>query len=320
MDNNDWSRRQFLVSVPCMMAGLALFADRAAAAQGQAVAVKWSSGTEAPKLKAPAHATDCHHHIYDPARFPYNPNAGLKPSPATVADYRMLQKRLGISRDVIVQPSTYGVDNRCLVDSLKQLGKSSRGIAVVNTNVTDAELKELNEAGVRGIRFNLAQGGGTTWEMIDPLVKKIMPMGWHIQIQADGAEIFAHKEILSRVPCQIVFDHLAHIPEPDGVKSPIFGMVADLMQKGKAYVKLSGFYYESKVGPPTYSDSVAVAQGYVKAAPERCVWGTDWSHPLNPENAKPDDALLFDLLLKVAPDKATRNRILVSNPAKLYGF
>ena len=320
MENNDWSRRKFLVTVPCMVAGLAASSRNAAAAGGKAMAVKWSSGTEAPKLKVPAHATDCHHHIYDPARFPYDPKAMLRPGPATVADYRMLQKRLGISRDVIVQPSTYGVDNRCLVDALKQLGKSSRGVAVVNTNVTDAELKELNAAGVRGIRFNLAQGGGTTWEMIDPLVKRIMPMGWHIQIQADGPEIFAHKDILSRVPCQIVFDHLAHIPEPDGVKSPVFRMVCDLLQKGNSWMKLTGFYYESKVGPPTYADSVAVAKAYVKEAPERMVWGTDWSHPLNPENAKPDDALLLDLLAQVAPDKAVRNRILVDNPAKLYGF
>jgi len=287
-------------------------------ASEQGVAVKWSAGTELPHLKVPMNATDCHHHIYDPERFPYDPNAMLKPLPGTVADYRMLQKRLGTTRNVIVQPSTYGVDNRCLLDSLKQFGKSSRGVAVVNTSVTDAELKQLDAAGVRGIRFNIAQGGGTTWEMIGPLVKRIMPLGWHIQIQADGLDILAHKEILNRVPCQVVFDHLGHVPEPDGVKSPVFAMISEMLHKGKGWVKLSGYYYETKVGPPTYSDSVAVASGYVKEAPERMVWGSDWLHPLQKE--KPDDALLLDLLATVAPNAATRNHILVTNPAKLYGF
>jgi D-galactarolactone isomerase len=320
MQNNDWSRREFMVSIPCMVAGMAALAHGLTKASGQGVAVKWSTGTELPHLKVPVNAADCHHHIYDPARFPYDPNAMLKPGAATVTDYRILQKRLGTTRNVIVQPSTYAVDNRCLVDALKQFGKSARGVAVVNTSVTDAELKELNAAGVRGIRFNLAQGGGTTWEMVDTLAKRIMPMGWHIQIQADGPEIFAHKEILNRIPCQIVFDHLAHVPEPDGVKSPVFGMVSDLLHKGKAWVKLTGFYYETKVGPPTYADSVALAIGYVKEAPERMVWGSDWPHPLNKDDAKPDDALLLDLFAKVAPSPATRNLILVTNSAKLYGF
>jgi predicted TIM-barrel fold metal-dependent hydrolase len=284
------------------------------------VAVKWSKGTELPQLKVPANATDCHQHIYDPARFPYDPKAMLKPGAATVADYRMLQKRLGTTRNVIVQPSTYAVDNRCLVDSLKQFGKSARGVAVINTSVTDDELKELNAAGVRGIRVNLAQGGGTTWEMIDPLAKRIMPMGWHIQIQADGPEIFAHKEILNRVPCQVVFDHLGHVPEPDGVKSPVFGMISEMLHKGKGWVKLSGFDDDTKIGPPTYADSVAVAAAYVKEAPERLVWGSNWPHPTQKDDNKPDDALLLDLLAKVAPSPATRNLILVTNPAKLYGF
>jgi predicted TIM-barrel fold metal-dependent hydrolase len=320
MQNNDWNRREFLASIPCMVAGASAFAHGDTKTSRQGVAVKWSSGTELPHLKVPANATDCHHHIYDPARFPYDPKAMLKPGEATVADYRMLQKRLGTTRNVIVQPSSYAVDNRCLMDALKQFGKAARGVAVVNTSVTDAELKELNTAGVRGIRFNLAQGGGTTWEMIDPLVKRIMPMGWHIQIQADGAEILAHKEILNGVPCQVVFDHLGHVPEPAGVKSPVFAMISEMLQKGKGWVKLSGFYYETKVGPPTYADSVAVAAGYVKEAPERLVWGSDWSHPLQKPDEKPDDALLLDLLAKVAPNPATRNRILVANPAKLYGF
>jgi predicted TIM-barrel fold metal-dependent hydrolase len=166
----------------------------------------------------------------------------------------------------------------------------------------------------------LAQGGGTTWEMVEPLAKRITPMGWHVQIQAAGMESFAHKDILNRLPCQVVFDHLAHVPEPDGIKSPPFAMVVDMLHKGKAWVKLSEFDHESKIGPPTYTDVLEVASTYVKEAPQRMVWGSDWPHVLYKENAKPDDAMLLDLLAKVAPSAATRQLILVTNPAKLYGF
>ena len=319
MKNNEWNRREFLVTIPCMAVGITAIAYGAMNPSGQEMKVKWSAGAEAPRLKTPPNTTDCHHHIYD-SRFPTAPNATVRPPDALVADYRMLQKRLGMTRHVIVQPSTYGVDNRLLVESLKTFGPEARGVAVVNTSVTDEELKQLDAAGVRGIRFNIAQGGGTTWEMIDPLAKRITPLGWHIQIQADAAGIFAHKEIWDRVPCQIVFDHLAHIPEPEGVKAPVFAVVTELLHKGKGWVKLSGFYYDTKVGPPTYSDSVAVAQGYVKEAPERLVWGSDWPHPLQKPEDKPDDALLLDLFAQVAPDEGIRNRIFVDNAAKLYGF
>jgi predicted TIM-barrel fold metal-dependent hydrolase len=289
-------------------------------AGGQQVKVKWSAGTQAPRLRVPANTIDCHHHIYD-SRFPMIPNAVLQPPDALVADYRMLQKRLGIGRHVVVQPSTYGVDNRLLMESLQTFGlQEARGVAVVNTAVTDEDLKQLDTYGVRGIRFNLVQGGGTAWEMVDPLARRVAALGWHIQIQADGKDIFAHKSIWDHIPCSIVFDHLAHIPEPEGVKAPVFAVVTDLLHKGKAWVKLSGFYYDTRIGPPAYADSVAVAQKYVQEAPERLVWGSDWPHPVHGPDEKPDDALLLDLLAQVAPDESTRNHILVNNPATLYGF
>jgi predicted TIM-barrel fold metal-dependent hydrolase len=139
-------------------------------------------------------------------------------------------------------------------------------------------------------------------------------------MNATADVIVANKDLLNRLPCQIVFDHLAHVPEPIGIAHPVFGVVVDLLQKGKAWVKLSGAYADTKVGPPTYADSTAVAQAYVKAAPGRLVWGSDWPHPSEKDDHKPDDAVLFDLLAQWAPDEAVRNRILVDNPAKIYGF
>jgi predicted TIM-barrel fold metal-dependent hydrolase len=282
--------------------------------------VPWSTGTEPAKTRAPAHATDCHHHIYD-SRFPIDPTATLKPGDATVADYRLLQKRIGTTRHVVVQPSTYGVDNRCLLDALAQFGiRTARGVAVVNTSVTDAELDTLHKAGVRGIRFNLAQAGATTVEMIEPLSQRVVKRGWHIQVNAPSETIRANATIWDRVPTQVVFDHLAHLHEPDGVKDPALAVVSALLAKNKAWVKLSGAYTDTKVGPPTYADATVVAQAYVRLAPHRLVWGSDWPHPTEKADAKPDDALLFDLLSQWAPDEHTRRLILVDNPARLYGF
>ncbi|HEY6988898.1 MAG TPA: amidohydrolase family protein [Bryobacteraceae bacterium] len=268
-----------------------------------------------PHTKAPANTTDCHHHIYD-SRFPVDPRAKLRPPNATVADYRLLQRRIGITRHVIVQPSTYGVDNRCMLDALHQFGPATtRGIAVVNTKVSETALKELHAAGVRGIRFNTQPAGVTTMEMIEPLTKRISALGWHIQINTSAEQILASVPIWRRVPVPIVFDHLGHVTT---TAAPAFNAIRRLLQAGKCWIKLSGVYIDTKIGPPTYADTDAVARAYVKEAPERLVWGTDWPHPT--EKDKPDDALLFDLLAQWTGSETVRKRILVDNPAKLYGF
>jgi D-galactarolactone isomerase len=283
-----------------------------------AQAVKWSAGVAPAKLRAPANAADCHHHIYD-ARYPADPKAALRPGDALVEDYRALQRRIGTSRNVIVTPSTYGTDNRVTLDALAAFGAQARAVAVVNDSVADAELKRMHELGVRGIRFNLAQAGATTPEMLEPLAKRVNALGWHIQINAPAATILSIMDILELVPAPIVFDHLAHVPQPSGIDHPLFARVRALIDKGRTWIKLSGAYQDSKIGPPTYTDSGAVARAYVKAAPERMVWGSDWPHP-SERDVKPDDALLFDLLADWAPDETARHRILVENPEALYGF
>jgi len=288
---------------------------RPAAAQS----VKWSAGTDAPKLKAPPNATDCHHHIYN-AKYPVDPKATLRPADASVEDYRALQKRIGTTRNVLVQPSTYGIDNRAHLEALAAFGPSARMVAVVNDGVSTEELKRLHGLGVRGIRFNLAQAGATTPAMLEPLSRRINDLGWHIQINASAAKIMEIMPILDRVPSQIVFDHLAHIPQPEGATHPLYAKVRALMDKGRTWVKLSGAYADTTIGPPTYADSSAVARAYAASAPERCVWGSDWPHPSEQSKQLPDDAVLFDLLTDWVPDEKVRHRILVENPATLYDF
>ena len=279
--------------------------------------VSYSGGTEAPKLKAPANACDCHMHIYN-ANYPVAPSATLKPPDALVADYKLLQKRLGTSRNVVVTPSTYGTDNRVTLDGMAQIGATARGVAVVDTSVSDAELKRLNDLGIRGIRFNLVQAGATTAEMIEPLSKRINDLGWHIQIHMKGEQIAGIEDLLLRVPSPIVFDHLGRLAQPNALDNPGFKTISKLIDKGNTWIKLSGAYQDSKVGPPSYSDTIPVARAYIKAAPQRVVWASDWPHPT--EKEKPDDAILFDLLAEWAPDAASRTLILVQNPATLYGF
>ncbi len=282
--------------------------------------VPWSTGTEAPKLKMPPDACDCHHHIYD-GRFPIAASATLKPKDAKVADYRLLQKRNGTTRNVVVQPSTYGTDNSCTLDGMAQFDRGAvRGVAVVDTTVTDAELKRLDGLGIRGIRFNLVQSGATTVEMLEPLSKRVNDLGWHVQIHQLGDGIVQMEPILQRLASPIVFDHMGRIPKDAGVNHPAYAVIGRLIEKGRTWVKISGAYMDTKVGPPTYADSTKLAQAFVKAAPQRMVWGSDWPHPTEKDDAKPNDAILVDLLSEWAPDEAVRNRILVDNPSALYGF
>ena len=318
MSASSWGRRDLLkaASAGVAFAAFSTHGARDAAAQQ----VKYSSGTEPPKLKAPANACDCHHHIYG-SQYKVDPRSTLRPGDATVEDYRQFQKRIGTSRNVVVQPSTYGTENAPTLDAVAAFGPTARAVVVVDTSVSDADLKRMHEQGARGIRFNLAQAGATTPEMIEPLSKRINDLGWHIQINAPAKTIQDIMPILQTVPTPIVFDHLAHIPQPDGVNHPLFGQVLALIDKGKTWVKLSGAYADTKVGPPTYADATAVAQAYAKHAPERVVWGSDWPHPgVRDPEPKPDDAVLFDLLLVWAPDEKVRHRILVENPAVLYDF
>ncbi len=312
--------RRSMLAIVSGAAAVAGFGTISKPARAQ-TSVPWSKGTEKPTFKLPANAADCHHHIYN-SRFKTDPNATVQAPDATVADYRLLQARLGITRHVVVQPSAYGVDNSGLVESLGSFGQAARGIAVVNADVTDQQLRDLNGAGVRGIRFNFANVGkpATTPQMIEPLAKRVADLGWHIQLNLTADQILAHKDIWSRLPVPVVFDHLGHLPEPQGLAHPAFPVIAELMAKGKGWVKLIGLYSDTKVGPPTYADSVKVATAFVAAAPVQCVWGTDWPHPTEKADNKPDDALLLDLFAAAVTDEATRQRILVDNPVRLYGF
>ncbi|MGH9255802.1 MAG: amidohydrolase family protein [Vicinamibacterales bacterium] len=318
ISDDGMTRRAFLerAGVGALSAGLIVH-SRSTHAQ---VAVPNSGGTEPPTLRAPANACDCHMHIYDAARFPLAPSERVAPTSAAVPQYRLLQKRIGTTRVVIVTPRNYATDNRATLDAIAQLAPNARGVAVLHPTVTDAELKQLHSAGVRGIRFSLTDPATAvvTFDMVEPLSKRVANLGWHVQINMTADQIAMAEALWNRLPSPIVFDHIGHISGTAGVGHPAYTVVRRLIDTRRAWVKLSVTYDNTTDGPPGYADAVRVGQALVRAAPERLVWGSNWPHPN--ETKKPDDARLFDLMVQWAPDNTTQRRILVENPATLYGF
>lgn len=278
-----------------------------------------SSGTNRPRTKAPANAADCHMHIYDP-RAPQLASR-LPVANAAPSDYRSLQKRIGTTRVVVVQPRNHATNNQVTLDAVAQLGAGARGVAVLHPTVTDAELKRLDAGGIRGIRFSLGDPATAvvTIDMVEPLSKRIAALGWHVQLHMPGDMIAENADLLRRLPSAIVIDHMGRLPPAVGTAHPAYRIILGLIEKGRTWVKLGAAYLNTQIGPPAYPDATKIALAYVKAVPQRLVWGSDWPHPSEGSN-KPDDALLFDLLAEWAGDEKTLNRVLVTNPEALYGF
>ncbi|MBU9126500.1 amidohydrolase family protein [Burkholderia multivorans] len=305
------ARRDFLRIAGAALASAAL---PSVAAADEA----WSSGSERPAFRLPEGAIDCHMHIYDD-RFPVAPGTTLRPPNATVAQYRSLQARLGVKRNVVVTPSTYGTDNRCTLAAIAQFGDDARGVAVVDSTVSDDELRSLDRGGIRAIRFNLSYPGATTLDMLAPLAARIADLGWHIELVVQGARLPGLERHLAMLPCPLVIDHIAHVPQPGGLSSAAFRAVQRLVEKGNTWVTLSGPYVDSKTGAPAYEDVAPVAKALIDMAPERMLWGTDWPHPTQ-KTDKPDDASMLDVIAGWIGRSDWQRLIFVTNPTTLYRF
>lgn len=279
-----------------------------------------SIGEAPPRHSVPPDACDCHMHFYDDAVPALRPASRLVAN-AGVAQYRALQKRLGISRVVVVQPAPYVNDNMVTLAAIAAIG-NARGVAVLHPEVSDAALQRLHAGGIRGIRFSIfdPRTAAVSFDMIAPLAARMNTLGWHVQLHLRGDQIVEHAALIDSLPCPIVFDHLGRVPQPGATEHPAFAIVQRLLAARRAWVKLSGAYADTRDGPPGYADAVALMRAYVATAPERCVYGSDWPHPTESADNKPDDARLIDLIAEAAPDETVRRRILVDNPAALYGF
>src|SRR5689334_12869531 len=206
-------------------------------------------------------------HIYDGGRFPPpRPQSRMQPN-ACVPDYRLFQQRIGTSRVIVVTPAAYFTDNEVTLDALARFGPQARGVAVVNPDVTDAELKRMDSAGVRGIRFTQfdPNTATTTMDMIEPLTRRVQALGWHAQIHLRADQIVAAQDMLLRLPGAIVFDHLGRLTPPEGLNHPAFGIIRRMLDHGRTWMKLAGAYFFGE--RPHYSEAGTVARAYIAAAP-----------------------------------------------------
>jgi len=272
-----------------------------------------------PRFRPPAGTTDCHLHIFGPyARFPLQPNRSFTPPEALLADYERLMKALGIERCVVVQPSPFGTDNSCTEDAVERLGPIARGVAVLGPDVEEATLKRLDRVGFRGVRLNLLFKGGIPIEAMEPLAKRLAPYGWHIQLLLDARTLPDLAPRLRALPVDIVIDHMGYMPVSVGMNSPAVDTMRRLLGEGRTWVKLSGSYAVTVDGPP-YADAAPLARTLLEAAPDRCVWGTDWPHPAA-KGTMPDDSELLDLVPTWTTDAPLQKKLFRDNPAALYGF
>ena len=281
-----------------------------------------------PRVPVPPGACDTHFHIYDRTR-PTLPGAPMPVLSGSLEDYCKLQARLGLTRAVVVHLSTqYGHDHSIALNAIKVLGGSAgnaRGIAIIAADAPDAEIEHLHLGGMRGIRFSGVAGATPnssllSIEDVQKLAPRIAARGWNVQIQQISAILADIEPILAKLPCNIVIDHMGRFPLPVEPGNRHWAALRRLVDGGRCWVKLSAAYHGSRVGPPTYADNEVLARELIKAAPERMLWGTNWPHPPVKAEDLPDEAALLDLLADWTPDEATRKRILVDNPATLYGF
>jgi predicted TIM-barrel fold metal-dependent hydrolase len=301
---------------------------------GSALA-KAAQPATAVNFDVPAGACDCHTHIFgDPEKFPFFAGRVYTPEPASPEEMAALHKSLHLERVVIVTPSVYGPDNSATLFGMKARGATARGVAVIDDKTPESELEAMKAAGVRGVRINLATGGisdpAVARGRLQAAVDRAKGHDWHVQIYSNLPVLAALKNDLSQSPVPLVLDHFAGAQAALGVEQPGFGDVVELVRSGKVYVKISGAYRASKAAPD-YADVRPFAKALIAANPDRLVWGTDWPHPdaVTPPGKKPtdvtpllqiDDGALLNQLVVWTPDAAIRQKILVTNPARLYGF
>jgi D-galactarolactone isomerase len=274
-----------------------------------------------PRLPSPVGTCDTHMHIFEPG-YTQRPGTNLPSIPGTTAEYRKLRARLGITRTVIVQPAAFGNDNRCTLEAMKALTDDThqtRGVAIVQPEDSDEEIARLTKAGIRGIRYHLLPYGGVSWDTLNTMAARVAPHGWHVQLQMDGRELAGREAMLKALPCDIVIDHIGRFMQPVAADDPAWKVMRNLVDSGRCWIKLSAPYHGSKTGAPRFEDAGATAMALIRAAPERMLYATNWPHPSLKSNL-PDDASLLDLVYEWAGSETVRHKILVDNPAKLYGF
>lgn len=273
---------------------------------------------EPPAFQVPSGAVDSHAHVISgDLTYPMVITRSFTPPPAPEDKYLAMLDALGMTYGVLVQISVYGTDNRCMLEVLRRNPDRLRGVAVVSLDVTDRELEALHEAGVRGVRINVLFGGGVGFAAMEQLAHRIKHLGWHMQFLMDVRDLPELTPRMASLPVMGVIDHLGHMPVADGLGAPGFAALRRLVIDHGYWVKLSGAYRVSDHFQ-AFDDVTPFAKALIEDAPERMLWGSDWPHVA--QKRTPDTGRLLNLLAEWAPDPEIRRRILVTNPARLYGF
>ena len=271
-----------------------------------------------PKFALPPNATDAHCHVFGPAsNFPFAPARSYTPADAPKEALAALHRRLGIGRAVIVQASCHGTDNRAMLDCIAAAPKRHRGVAIVDAGFGTRELEALHAGGVRGVRFNFVRhlGGAPDLRVFGRVIDSIRPLGWHVVLHLDAIDIASLTETIRALPIPFVIDHMGRVDAAQGTDQPAFRALIELAGTPNCWIKVCG---AERISVPPFDQAVPIAAAIVAALPERTLWGTDFPHP----NLKHpvDEADLVDLIASVVPNTEAQQRLLVDNPARLYGF
>ena len=277
--------------------------------------------TRKPKFTPPPLACDAHCHIFGPAaRFPYAPDAAYWPPDSPFEGLQKLHSILGIERAVIVHASCHGSDMRVTLDGIARSKGRYRGTAIIDEGFSEKDFQRMHEGGIRGVRFNFVKhlGGRPDMAFFKRTVERVKGMGWHLILHLDATDLAEFSELFRKIPVPMVIDHMGRVKAADGLDQPAFTVLLDWMRQDNFWVKVCGPERVSSIGPP-FTDAVPFARRLIEVAPERILWGTDWPHP-NVGKHMPNDGDLMDLFAQMAPTPELQKKILVDNPAWLYGF
>jgi predicted TIM-barrel fold metal-dependent hydrolase len=274
-----------------------------------------------PKFKPPPLACDAHCHVFGPAaKFPYAPDASYWPPDSPFEGLQKLHSTLGIQRAVIVHASCHGSDMRVTLDAIARSGGNYRGTAIIDESYSAKDFQRMHDGGIRGVRFNFVRhlGGRPDMGFFRRTVEKVQEMGWHLILHLDADDLIEFRSEFMKLPVPMVIDHMGRVKAADGLEQKPFKVLLEFMKNESCWVKVCGAERVSSLGPP-FTDALPFARALIEAAPDRVLWGTDWPHP-NVGKHMPNDGDLVDLFPLMAPDPELQVRILVDNPARLYGF
>jgi predicted TIM-barrel fold metal-dependent hydrolase len=272
------------------------------------------------KFVPPPLACDAHCHVFGPAaKFPYDPKAAYHPADAPFEELQKLHLRLGFPRAVIVHASCHGADMGVTLDAIARAGGRYRGTAIIDSSYSEKDFERMHEGGIRAVRFNFVRhlGGRPDMGFFRKTVDRLQALGWHLILHLDAQDLIGFEQLFSKLPVPFVIDHMGRVKAADGLEQRPFKTLLGFLKNENAWVKICGAERVSSKGPP-FTDAVPFGRALAETAPDRVLWGTDWPHP----NVKwmPDDAALVNLFPLMAPDPVVQRKILVDNPARLYGF